>query len=127
MSNRIKGSIAAFAFLCFVAVPLAARAQSADAPPAGAGQAAQAQTASGELVKVDVAAKTLTLKASDREMQFSFDDQTKITGASSAAGLATMEGSQATVRYTAKGAQQLATEIRITPKKDSGAPKSPDR
>ena len=66
---------------------------------------------------MDVAAKTLTVKAGDRDQQFTFDDQTKITGAQGAAGLATMEGSQVTVMYTSKGAAQIATEIRVTPKK----------
>jgi hypothetical protein len=50
-------------------------------------------------------------------MQFSFTDETKITGANSPAGLATMEGSQVTVRYTTKDAKQTATEIQITPRK----------
>jgi Cu/Ag efflux protein CusF len=113
MSNTMKGCIAALAFVTFVAVPLTAGAQAA--PPAA--QAPQTATASGELVKVDVAAKTLAIKSGDREMQFSFTEDTKISGASSPAGLATMEGSQATVRYVAKGNVNTATEIQISPKK----------
>jgi Cu/Ag efflux protein CusF len=113
MSNTIKGCIAALAFVTFVGLPLTASAQAA--PPAA--QAPQAATAQGELVNVDVAAKTLSIKSGDREMQFSFTDETKITGASSPAGLASMQGSQATVRYVAKGSVNTATEIQISPKK----------
>jgi len=116
MNSRVKGFIAAAALVSMVGVPLTASAQ---APaPGPAQQAPQAATASGELTRVDVAAKTLVVKASDgKDMTFSFTDDTKITGASSAAGLATMEGSQVTVRYTAQGAKQTATDIAISPKK----------
>src|SRR5947207_10624146 len=85
MNIRIKGWIAAAALVAFVAVPLAASAGQA-APPAGA--QAQAASASGELVKVDAAAKTLTIKADGRDQEFTFNEQTKITGAQGAAGLA---------------------------------------
>ena len=111
MSIRVKGWIAAVALVSFVALPLAASAGQAAEP---AGQAAQPTSASGELVKVDATAKTLTIKADGRDQQFSFNDQTKITGAQNAAGLATMEGSQVTVMY---GKDRTATEIRVTPKK----------
>lgn len=114
MNNRIKGWIVATAVVAIVGVPLTVAAQAA---PAQAAPAAQAQSASGELTKVDVAAKTLTVKAGDRDQQFTFTEETKITGAQGAAGLATMEGSQVVVMYTSKGAAQIATEIRVTPKK----------
>ena len=111
MSN-VKGWIAAVALVSFVALPLAASAGQAAEQPAG--QAAQATSASGELVKVDATAKTLTIKADGRDQQFAFNEQTKITGAQGAAGLATMEGSQVTVMY---GKDRTATEIRVAPKK----------
>jgi Cu/Ag efflux protein CusF len=113
MSIRVKGWIAAVALVAFVGVPLAASAGQADQPPAGQA-GAQATSASGELVKVDATAKTLTIKADGRDQQFSFNEQTKITGAQGAAGLATMEGSQVTVMY---GKDRTATEIRVSPKK----------
>ena len=113
MNNRIKGWIVATAVVAIVGVPLTVAAQ-AGAP---AQAAPAAQSASGELTKVDVAAKTLTIKAGDRDQQFTFTEETKITGAQGAAGLATMEGSQVVVMYTSKGAAQVATEIRVTPKK----------
>ena len=113
MNRRVNGLIAALALVSIVAVPLAVSAQ--------AGQAQQAPltaTAQGELVSVDVSAKTLVIKpTSGQNMQFSFTDETKISGANSPAGLATMEGSQATVKYTTKDRVQTATEIQITPKK----------
>ena len=111
MNNRIKGWIVATAVVALVGVPLAVA--SAQAPA----QQAQAQSASGELTKVDVAAKTVTVKADGRDQQFIFNDETKITGAQGAAGLATMEGSQVVVMYTTKDRAQTATEIRVTPKK----------
>ena len=115
MNNRIKGWIVATAVAAIVGVPLTAAAQSADAPQAQPAQ--QSTTASGELTKVDVTAKTITVKADGRDQQFGFTDTTKITGASNAAGLATMEGSQVTVMYTSKDRVNTATEIRVTPKK----------
>jgi Cu/Ag efflux protein CusF len=111
MSIRVKGWIAAIALVAFVGLPLAASAGQA-APPAAA--QAQAASASGELVKVDATAKTLTIKADGRDQEFAFNEQTKITGAQGAAGLATMEGSQVTVMY---GKDRVASEIRVTPKK----------
>ena len=87
MSIRVKGWIAAVALVAFVGLPLAASAGQA-APPAAAAQ--QAASASGELVKVDATAKTLTIKADGRDQEFTFNDQTKITGAQNAAGLATI-------------------------------------
>ncbi|HEV8394000.1 MAG TPA: hypothetical protein VGQ37_06980 [Vicinamibacterales bacterium] len=115
MSIRIKGWIAAAVVVAFVGLPLAASAGQA-APPADppAGAAQQAQSASGELVKVDAATKSLTIKAAGKDEQFTFTEQTKITGAQGAAGLATMEGSQVTVMY---GKDRVASEIRVTPKK----------
>lgn len=115
--NRVNGLIAALGLVSMVAVPLTLSAQ---APPAAppAQQAPAAATAQGELVSVDVSAKTLVIKpATGQNMQFSFNDDTKITGATNAAGLATMEGSQATVKYTTKDRVQTATEIQIAAKK----------
>jgi Cu/Ag efflux protein CusF len=113
MSNRVKGWFVALAVVAVAAVPLTAGAQAA---PAQA-QQAQSASASGELTKVDVTAKTITLKAEGRDHQFAFNDETKISGAQGAAGLATMEGSQVTVMYTTKDRVQTATEIRVTAKK----------
>ena len=113
MNTRFIGLIAALALVSTVAVPLVSAQQAGPAQ-----QAPLTATAQGELVSVDVSAKTLVIKpASGQNMQFSFNDETKITGASNPAGLATMEGAQATVKYTTKDRVQTATEIAITPKK----------
>ena len=114
MSIRVLGWIAAAAVVAFVGLPLAASARQAAPPDAAAPAQAAAATASGELVKVDAAAKTLTIKADGRDQEFTFNEQTKITGAQGAAGLATMEGSQVTVMY---GKDRVASEIRVSPKK----------
>ena len=111
MTTRFTGLIAALALVSIVAVPTLSAGQAAPAP---AQQAPAAQTASGELVSVDVTAKSLVIKpASGANMTFSFTDETKITGAQNPAGLATMCGSQATVRYTARDKVLTATEIQI--------------
>jgi hypothetical protein len=116
-NNRL---IAALALVSLVAGPLAVSAQQAGQGQQG-GQTQQApltSTAEGELVSVDVSAKTLVIKpASGQNMTFSFTDETKISGANNAAGLATMSGSQATVKYTTKDRVLTATEIQIAAKK----------
>ena len=109
--NMFKGWIAAAAVVAFVGLPLTASAGQA-APPAD--QAAEATSASGELVKVDATAKSITVKAAGKDELFTFNESTKITGAQGAAGLATMEGSQVTVMYSK---DRVASEIRVTPKK----------
>jgi len=78
-----------------------------------------ASVASGELVKIDTSAKTIVIKTdSEPQMQFSYTDATKITGADKGvAGLATMTGSSLTIRYTKKGEDNVATEIAVQPKK----------
>jgi len=54
----------------------------------------------------------------DPQMQFSYTDATKITGADKGvAGLATMTGSALTIHYTKKGQDNVATEIEVQPKK----------
>ena len=90
------------------------------AAPAPAPASSQAQadtlTASGELVSVDSKASTLSVKTATNEMTFKYDDDTKISGAAKAvSGLATMAGSQVTVRYKKDGAANLATSIDVKP------------
>ena len=78
-----------------------------------------ASVASGELVKIDTSAKTIVVKTeSEPEMQFTYTDATKVTGAEKGvAGLATMTGSSLTIHYTKKGQENVATEIAVQPKK----------
>jgi hypothetical protein len=81
----------------------------------------QTQTAQGELLDVDGKANTLTIKTQTGEMTFSYNEQSKVTGAQKGvAGLATMTGSQVTVMYRKTGQTNLATSIDVkgsTPQK----------
>jgi len=88
------------------------------APAASPAQAAQqtTSTAQGELVNVDAKASTVAVKTSVGNMEFRYDNQTKITGAQSgAAGLATMTGAQVSVQYRKDGSTNIATSIDVRP------------
>lgn len=77
--------------------------------------ATQQMSVTGTLDKVDVDAKTLTVKKEDNStIVFSFTDDTKITGAEQGvAGLATMNGARVTVSYTVQGQSNVATEVDV--------------
>lgn len=77
--------------------------------------APQQMSMTGTLDKVDVQAKTITVKKEDNStILFSFTDDTKIVGAEQGvAGLATMNGVHVTVRYTVEGESNVATEIDV--------------
>ncbi len=92
------------------AIPVAALQQS-NAPQE---QAPTGMTARGELLKVDATARTLRIKTAAAEMEFNYNDRTRITGAQRGeAGLATMAGSQVTVQYQKDGAENVATSIDV--------------
>ena len=99
------------------AAPPAAPALPPQAPAAPASAQAQADTltSSGELVSVDSKASTVAVKtATGSEMTFKYDNDTKISGAAKGVvGLATMAGSQVTIRYKKDGATNLATSIDV--------------
>jgi hypothetical protein len=78
-------------------------------------QQPQQQQASGELVRVDTNAKTLSIKtAAGSDMLFTYSDATKVTGGEqSVAGLATKSGAKVTVTFLMKGQDRLATQIDI--------------
>jgi hypothetical protein len=66
---------------------------------------------------VDAKASTITVKTADSEMRFTYNDQTKVTGAQKGvAGLATMKGSQVTVQFRKDGAANIATSIEVRAK-----------
>ena len=90
------------------------------APPAGQQERAKTpEPVSGELVSVAADTKTLVVKtAADKEMTFTYTDQTEITGADKGvAGLATAKGSMVTVHYTMRGTSNVAAKIEVKPKK----------
>jgi hypothetical protein len=75
----------------------------------------QLMTTQGQLVKVDAAAKTITIKTlAEPELKFSYSDATKVVGAGeSVAGLATLSGTDITVKYMKRGSENVATEINV--------------
>jgi hypothetical protein len=87
------------------------------ARPAEQAKSAQIQ---GDLVNVDAAAKTITVKVADgSEMQFAYNDKTEVTGAKDGvAGLATAKDSRVTVHFAddAQAKTKLATRIIVQPK-----------
>jgi hypothetical protein len=116
------------AFALFVAAPAFAQQPSpspspnppsptaAPAPTAQEPRAARAETASGELVKVDVDAKTISIKGADgAETVFSYNDRTDVGGGArdGVAGLATKAGTQVTVHYTSDMGTKTATKIEV--------------
>ena len=111
----VKHALIALAAMLLIAAASQTFAQDAG----GARQQPAASVASGELVKIDTSAKTIVIKTeADPQMQFSYTDATKITGADKGvAGLATMTGSALTIHYTKKGQDNVATEIEVQPKK----------
>jgi hypothetical protein len=124
-------AIAAAAF--FIATPALAGAQTpppspspsptaAPAPepsqapaPMAERRSAKAETAKGELVKVDADAKSLTIKGSDGvETVFAYNDATEVAGGrDGVAGLATKAGSKVTVHFTSAAGAKTATKIEV--------------
>ena len=88
--------------------------------PAPGGPGAQAppsaeKSFSGTLTKVDAAAKEITLKGSDnKEMVFTWNEQTKISGVEGPQGLAgAKSGSNLKVMYRENRGANLATQIDV--------------
>ncbi len=89
-------------------------------PPAGEQERAKTpEPVTGELVSIAADTKTLVVKTgADKEMTFTYSDQTEIMGADKgAAGLATAKGSMVTVHYTVRGTTNVAAKIEVSPKK----------
>lgn len=90
-------------------------------PPAGGPPGAQQnppsaeKTFSGQLSKVDATAKEITLKGADnKEMIFSYNDQTKMSGVDGGAqGLAGKTGASLKVTYRENRGANLATQIEV--------------
>lgn len=88
------------------------------APPGGPGAQAppSAEKAfQGQLSKVDAAAKEITVKGSDnKEMVFTWNEQTKISGVEGPQGLAgAKSGSTLKVMYRENRGANLATQIDV--------------
>ena len=113
----------AIAIALLVSVSLTA-APLQQAPPEGPppGQAApggpfageQQQTATGQLTKVDTAAKEITIKSGDKEMVFVYIDATQISGVDDGAqGLTGKAGTTVKVTYQSRGGANLASKIEV--------------
>ena len=73
----------------------------------------------GELVTVDVNARTFAIKtAAEGEVKFSYSETTEIVGGEKgASGLAASPGTEVTVHYDSHGTAKVATRIELRPKK----------
>ena len=108
--------LAVLALLVGVAPTFASQEPPSKAQP----QPSQSQPIQGDLVRVDTDAKALTVKVADgTEVQFQYDDSTEISGATGAAGLATMKEGRVTVHFKedASSKAKLATRIIVEPRK----------
>ena len=93
---------------------------------AGAQADTQLQTATGELVSIDAKESTMKVKTATGEVTIKYDDSTKVSGASrNTAGLATMSGSQVTVRYKKDGSSNVASSIEVKPAAGAGPSSRP--
>ena len=71
--------------------------------------------ARGELLKVDAASQTFTIRqANDEEMQFKYDSNTKVEGSQNGVqGLSSETGTSVTVHYREQSGQKIATRIEV--------------
>jgi hypothetical protein len=87
-------------------------------PPAAQAPPSAERTYAGQLSKVNATSKEITIKGADnKEMVFTWDDKTQVTGADNAAGLATKTGSDLRVTYRENRGANLATKIDVQPAK----------
>ena len=96
-------------------------APSSQAPMDRADRAAKGDKAKGELVKVDDAAKTITIKGADGvETVFAYSAATEVAGGrEGVAGLATKAGTKVTVHFKSEAGTKTATKIEVDDKKSS--------
>jgi hypothetical protein len=87
----------------------------APAPIAAQASERKAETAKGELVKVDADAKKLTIKSADGvETEFAYNETTEVAGGrDGVAGLATKAGAKVTVHFKSDMGTKTATKIEV--------------
>ena len=123
MRLHARAFAVAASLICLASAPILASQQPPPPAPAQAPAPAQekasANTVSGDLLKVDAEAKTITVKAADGvESVIGYNDKTEVTGARGVAGLATMKDQKVTVTFTedsmtkAKTASKIAVQAR---------------
>ncbi len=76
------------------------------------------KSVTGELVRVDTVAKTITVKTEDgKDELLRYDDNTKVTGAQTGiAGLANASGTKVTVKTKGEGLARIASDIMVEQK-----------
>jgi len=84
-------------------------------PPVQDPKAQEAKVFEGSLMAFDQNAKILTLKGADKEMEFSFTDQTELVSPPSKDGKppAVTQGTKMRVHYTEHEKTNIATKIEI--------------
>lgn len=112
MRIHVRVAVLALSVLALAAVPALAQQPERPAAPA---QAQASPSLTGDLIKVDSTAKTITVKAADgAETVFAYTDATTVTGAKDVAGLATMTNQKVTVNYTENASTKAKTATKIT-------------
>ena len=103
------------ALIAFAAVTLILGAIPLLAQESKAAQGQEPKVAQGQLTRVDGEARTLAIQSSaGSPMVFRYTAETKVIGADKGvAGLATMTGTQVTVRYVEQDKDNVATQIEI--------------
>ena len=137
-TSRVLVAMGAVTLMTYGTALAQAPAQPPSAPPssvspavppsssAGAQADTQLQTATGELVSIDAKESTMKVKTATGEVTIKYDDDTKVSGASrNTAGLATMSGSQVTVRYKKDGSSNVASSIEVKPAAGAGPSSRP--
>jgi len=137
-TSRVLVAMGAVTLMTYGTALAQAPAQPPSAPPssvspavppsssAGAQADTQLQTATGELVSIDAKESTMKVKTATGEVTIKYDDSTKVSGASrNTAGLATMSGSQVTVRYKKDGSSNVASSIEVKPAAGAGPSSRP--
>lgn len=94
--------------------PTQAPAPVPERAPMAQERSARAETAKGELVKVDADAKNITIKGADGvETVFAYTDTTEVAGRDGVAGLATKAGTKVTVHFVSNAGTKTATKIEV--------------
>ncbi len=87
-------------------------------------QAPISNTARGELTRVDTTDHLLFLKTAAEDMEFQYDDHTKVIGSErGSAGLPKLTGSHVTIEYRTEGQIDLAISVEVkTPQPPPSVP-----
>lgn len=113
-TKTIAAASLACALLASMPLALEAGQASPGAVPAHAAQVPALSTAQGELVSVDAKEKILSIKTTNGDMEFRYDDDTKVTGGQKGvAGLATLSGTPLGIQYRKDGAVNHAVSIEV--------------